>query len=340
MIQLACGDILSRTLYIAAELGVADLLASGPRTSADIANVTGVHPPSLHRVLRTLASVGVFLEGEGPEFRLTPLGETLCSDVPGSVRSWLLAHGRIIWRAIGELPYSVETGQPGFDRAYGMPVFEYFAQHPDAAALASRSMLEFHGAEAAAVASACDLADVKSLVDLGGGVGNLLEALLMANPHLTGILFELPHVARLAAQRLQAAGLNERCDVVSGDFFETPPPVADVYLLSHVIHDWDDAQCQKLLRNCRDVMPTDSRLLIVEVVLPGPNQPSLGNLLDLMMLVGQRGQERTIAQYETLVAQAGFRVQRVVPTSSAVSVIESVPFAADVEAGDAIRFAG
>jgi hypothetical protein len=291
--------------------------------------VTGVHPRALQRVLRTLASVGVFVEEEGPAFRLTPLGESLCTDVQGSVRSWLLIRGRIVWRAIAEMLYAVETGQPGFDRAYGMPAFEYFAHHPDAAALASRAMMEFHGAEAAAIAAAYDLSDVTTLIDLGGGVGNVLETLLEMNPRLSGILFELPHVARLARDRLHAAGLTDRCAVVAGDFFESVLPVGDVYLLSHVIHDWDDERCVKLLRNCRDVMTPASRVLIVEIVLPGPNQASLGNLMDLMMLVGQHGQERTIAEYEGLVAQAGFRVARVVPTSSVVSVIEIVPSVGD-----------
>jgi hypothetical protein len=166
---------------------------------------------------------------------------------------------------------------------------------------------------------------VNTLVDLGGGVGNWLTALLNANPNLKGILFELPHVTKEAARRLNSAGLGARCEVVQGDFFESVPPGGDVYLLSHVVHDWDEAHCLTLLGNCRRVMRTGARLLIVEMVLPGPNQPSPGMLADLVMLVAQGGRERTEAEYRELLSRADFRLKRIVPTALSVSVVEAVP---------------
>lgn len=325
MIQMSSGHIVSKSLYVVAELGIADLLATGPRTSAALAAATSVHAPSLYRVLRALASLGVFIEEQDQTFRLTPLGATLRSDASDSVRNWVLINGTIAWQSFGEMLYSVQTGQTGFERAFGMPIFEYLAQHPDDAAVFARTMIDFHGPEAAAVAAAYHLADVKTLVDLGGGFGNLLAALLEANPSLRGTLFELPHVAEEAAQRLHVAGLGGRCEVVQGNFFDGVPTGGDVYLLSHVVHDWDEASCLTLLGNCRSAMAPGGRLLIVEMVLPGANQPSPGKMTDLIMLVNQRGQERTQEEYRQLLAKAGFRLTRVVPTASAVSVIEAVP---------------
>src|SRR5919204_217021 len=326
MIQLTSGHIVAQALYVVAELGIADLLATQPRSVAELAQSSGVHAPSLYRVLRTLASLGVFVEDGNQTFRLTPLGTTLRSDVPGSVRSWALVNCGISWRAYGELLYSVQTGQPGFDHAYGMSVFDYTARHPDAMAIFGKMLIDFHGPEVAAVAAAYSLSDAKTVVDVGGGSGNLLAALLEANPKLTGTVFERPPVAEAAIQWLHAAGLSHRSDVLEGDFFESVPTGGDVYVLSHVIHDWDETHCLTLLGNCRRAIAPGGRLLIVETVLPGRNEPSPGRLLDLIMLVNSpRGQERTLDEYRDLLARADFRLARVVPTASPVSVIEAVP---------------
>jgi hypothetical protein len=325
MIEMTSAYVLSKAIYVVAELGIADLLATGPLTSAKLAGASGVHAPSLYRVLRALASLGVFIEDADQTFRLTSLGSTLRSDVSDSVRNWALINGSVAWRAFGELSHSVRTGRTGFERAFGMPIFEYLACHPDDAAMFARTMIDVHGPEAAAIACAYGLSDVNLLVDLGGGVGNWLTALLNANPNLKGILLELPHVTEEAARRLNSAGLGGRCEIVQGDFFESVPAGGDVYLLSHVVHDWDEAHCLTLLGNCRRVMRAGARLLIVEMVLPGPNQTSPGMLADLVMLVAQGGRERTEAEYRDLLARAGFRLNRVVPTSLAVSVVEAIP---------------
>jgi SAM-dependent methyltransferase len=326
MIQLTSGHVIAQALYVVSELGIADLLATGSRSGAELAQSVGAHAPSLYRVLRTLASLGVFVEREEQSFALTPLGETLRSDVPGSVRAWALVNCGLSWRAYGELLHSVQTGEPGFDRAYGMSVFEYTARHPEAMAIFGKMMIDFHGPEVAAVAAGYRLPGAKCLVDVGGGSGNLLAAMLEANPHLRGTVFERPPVAEAAIQWLHAAGLSDRCDVLEGDFFESVPTGGDVYVLSHVIHDWDEARCLTLLRNCRRAMGSGGRLLIVETILPGPNEPSSARLLDLIMLANTpRGQERTLDEYRDLLGKAEFGLTRVVPTTARVSVIEAVP---------------
>ncbi len=326
MIQMTSGHVIAQALYVVAELGIADLLASGPCSSAELAQAAGAHAPSLYRVLRTLASLGVFVEQEDKTFALTPLGATLRSDIPGSVRAWALVNCGITWRAYGELLYSVRTGQPGFDRAFGMSVFDYTARHPDAMAMFSQMMIDSHRQEVAAVASAYSLADVKTVIDVGGGSGNLVAALLEANPSLKGTVFERPAVAETAVRWLHAAGLSHRCDVLEGDFFECIPAGGDVYVLSHVIHDWDEAHCLTLLRNCRGAIGTGGRLLIVETVLPWPNEQSPARLLDMIMLANSpNGQERTLEEYRDLLATADFQLARVVPTASSVSVLEAVP---------------
>jgi O-methyltransferase domain/Dimerisation domain len=326
MIQLTSGHVIAQALYVVAELGIADLLATRPRTSAELAQAAGAHAPSLYRVLRTLASLGVLVEHEDQTFELTSLGETLRFDVPGSVRAWALVNCGIGWRAYGELLYSVRTGQPGFDRAYGMSVFDYTARHPDAMAMFGKMLVDFAAQEVAAVASAYNLAEVKSVVDVGGGSGNLVAAMLEANAGLHGTVFERPSVAESAVQWLHAAGLNHRCDVLEGDFFESVPAGGDVYVLSHVIHDWDEAHCLTLLRNCRRAIGPRGRLLIIETVLPGANEPSQARLLDLIMLANApSGQERTLAEYRDLLVRADFHLERVVLTTSPVSVIEAFP---------------
>jgi hypothetical protein len=325
LIQMMWGFAFSQALYVAAELGLADQLAAGPRTSTELAIVTGAHAPALYRVMRTLASLGVFKEDADQRFSLAPFGETLRSDAPDSVRDFVIVQGRpMSWRPFGELLGSVRTGQTGVERAFGVDFGQYLMQHPDDLAVLGRSMISLHGQEAAAVASAYDLAGARTLVDVGGGLGNLLTALLEANPTLRGVLLDL-YAADEAARRLRAAGLAERSEVIAGDFFTSVPSGGDVYLLSHVVHDWNDTQCHSLLSNCRGAMAADGRLLIVEMVLPGPNQPSPGRVLDLVMLTVGPGKERTEREYHELLAKAGFRLTRIVPTDSPVSIIEAVP---------------
>jgi hypothetical protein len=328
LIQMAGAHVLSRALYAVAELGVADHLADGPRSADALARATGAHAPSLYRLLRTLASVGVFTEDADHQFALTPLGAALRSDAPGAGRSTVrMFAGPMMWASFGEFLHAVRTGATGTERALGQPIFDYLSGRPEEAALFGEAMLGIHGAEPPAVAAAYDFAGVRTLVDVGGGIGTLLATVLQANPGMQGVLLEMPHVAAEARTRFAAAGLADRCTVVEGDFFAAVPPSGDAYVLSHVIHDWDEARCQAILATCRRAMGGHGRLLLVEAVLPPGDAPHPGKLLDLVMLAVPGGRERSQAEYAALLAAAGFTLTRVVPTASQVSVIEAVPAA-------------
>lgn len=326
LIQMFAAAWVASGLYAAAKLGLADHLADRPRSALELAPVTGTHAPTLHRFLRTLAGFGILTEGDGQRFALTPLGEALKTGAPGAARSTLIAFGGpAFWRSWEEILYSLETGKPGFDKIWGMPVFDYLAQHPDEASHFSEAMVGFHGSEPPTVAEAYDFSVIQTVVDVGGATGNMLAALLSRHRGLRGVLFDLPHVVRDAPALLKARGVEGRVTIETGSFFERVPAGGDAYLLSHIIHDWSEAQCLTILNHCREAMRPDGRLLIVETVLPEGDVPHQGKLQDLVMMVLPGGQERTEAEYATLLGKAGFRLNRVVPTSSVVSIVEGIP---------------
>ncbi|HEY7291746.1 MAG TPA: methyltransferase [Vicinamibacterales bacterium] len=326
LIQMCAGGWVAAAVYGAAKLGIADHLATGPRSADELASATGTHPPTLYRFLRTLASFGVFTESDGQRFALTPLGEALKTGAPGNARSTLIAFGGpAFWRTWEEIIYSLETGKPAFDKVWGMPVFDFLAKDPQAASHFSEAMVGFHGSEPPTVADAYDFSGVSTLVDVGGATGNMLAAVLSRHSKLRGVLYDLPHVVRDAPALLEAHGVDGRVTIETGSFFDRVPAGGDAYLMSHIIHDWSEAQCLTILGHCRSVMRPDGRLLIVETVLPEGDAPHQGKLQDLVMLVVPGGQERTQKEYATLLAKAGFRLNRVVPTTSVVSVVEGVP---------------
>jgi len=326
LIQMCAGGWVAAAVYAAAKLGIADHLADGARSAAELAPATGTHAPSLHRFMRTLAGFGILAEGDGQQFALTPLGEALKAGAPGSARSTLIAFGGpAFWRGWEEIIYSLETGKPGFEKTWGMPLFDYLARHPDAASHFSEAMVGFHGSEPPTVAEAYDFSGVETVVDVGGATGNMLAALLSRHAGLRGVLFDLPHVVRDAPAFLKARGVDARVAIESGSFFERVPAGGHIYLLSHIIHDWSEEQCLTILGHCRKAMPPEGRLLIVETVLPEGNTPHQGKLQDLVMLVFPGGQERTEAEYAALLGKAGFRLRRVIPTMSVVSIVEAVP---------------
>jgi hypothetical protein len=325
LIQMGAASWVSATVYAAAKLGIADHLGAGPRTTEELAGPTRTHAPSLYRLMRTLAGLGILTEQDARRFALTPLGEALKTDAPGSARATLLAFcGPAFWHSWEEMPYSLETGKTGFEKACGMPLFEYLAQHPEEASYFSEAMVGFHSAEPPAVAKAYDFSGVKTLVDVGGATGNLLAAILSHHAAPRGVLYDRPHVVRDAPALLKARGVADRVTIEPGDFFERVPPGGDAYLLSHIIHDWNEEQCLTILGHCRDVIRPDGRLLIVETVLPMGDTPHQGKVQDMVMLVVPGGQERTEAEYDSLLGKAGFRLSRVVPTESVVSVVEAV----------------
>ena len=326
LIQMATAHWVSRFLYVAARMNLADQLAKQPKTAEELAQATGAAAPSLHRLMRTLASLGLFTEDSEHRFSLTRLGEALQTGTPGSARASVLTlAGEIFTQALDHLLYSVQTGKTGFEKAFGVPLFDWLASHPAEASMFSETMVGLHGTEPPAVAAAYDFSEFGTIIDVGGATGNLLSAILGRHPKPRGILFDLPHVVADASEVIGARGLVNRIKIESGSFFEIVPSGGDVYLLSHVIHDWSEAQCLTILGNCRRAMNRNSRLLVIEMVLPTGDAPHLGKILDIVMLAIPGGQERTEPEYRELLDKAGFQLMRVVPTESAVSVVEAVP---------------
>jgi hypothetical protein len=327
MLHLIVGKWVSQAVYAVATLGVADQLAAGPKPPDALAKAVGAHAPSLHRVLRALASIGVFTEDAEGRFALTPLGETLRSDVPGSMRAFARFLGMPpAWDSWREILHSVKTGENGFEHVHGQTGFEYFSTHPEEAALFDAAMVGFSQAAIPTLLASYDFAQFGTIVDVAGGRGHVLAAILQAHPRARGILFDMPHVVEGAKRHLAAEGVADRCEVVAGDFFRGVPAGADAYLLKHIIHDWDDPRCEAILGGCRQAIAKTGKLLVIEMVIPPGNQPFFGKLLDLEMLVlTPGGKERTEAEYRALFRRAGFELARVVPTQSPVSVLEATP---------------
>ncbi len=325
IIQMGTASLVSAIVYAAAKLGIADHLATGAKSAAELAGPTGTHAPSLHRFLRSLAGFGIVTEQADQRFALTPLGEALQTGAPGSARASVLTlAGPMFWNSLAEFIYSLETGKPSFEKAFGMPVFEYLAQNPEAASAFSETMVGFHGQEPPAVAKAYDFSGIKTLVDVGGATGNMLATILSAHSGVHGVLFDLPHVVREAPAFLEARGVGDRVTIEGGSFFESVPSGGDAYLLSHIIHDWSEEQCLTILSKCREAMPPAGKLLLVEFVLPPGDAPHPGKVLDMVMLTMPGGQERTGAEYDELLRKAGFCLTRVIPTESPASIVEAV----------------
>jgi hypothetical protein len=325
LIQMGTAFWGTQMLYVAARLEIADLLAAGARSASDVAAELDLNVAALHRFLRTLAGMGLLTEIEPKTFALTSLGAALKKDAPGSAHATILTLcGPVGQRSWEQLPYSLKTGKTGLEKALGQPLFRYLAERPQEASLFSETMVGFHGAEPPAVAAAYDFGDLESIVDVGGATGNMLAHILNRHEGPRGVLFDLPHVVADAPAFLRARGVADRVSIESGSFFEGVPAGHDAYLLSHIIHDWDPDQCRTILSHCRRAMDPKGRLLIVEMVLPEDDTPHPGKMLDIMMLVGPGGQERTPTEYAELLAKAGFELTKVVPTASAVSIVEAM----------------
>jgi hypothetical protein len=319
---------MAQVVYVAAELGLADLLADGPRTIEGLATEAGAHAPSLARLVRALASIGAVAEAADGRIGLTPLGEPLRSDVPGSIHAFVrFRGGEWYWRSLGELLYSVRTGAPAFDRVFGMSNFEYWEHNPEAGTVHDAFFTAMAQLTTPPLVAAYDFSRFGTLVDVGGSQGPLLAAILRANPGLRGILFDLPHVVSGADRVLAGAGVADRCAVVGGDFFESVPKGGDAYLMKYILHDWDDARALAILRRCREAMAPGTVLLVVENVLPerleAGGKAQQAARLDLQMLVmTPGGRERTTSQFGSLFAEANFELRRVVPTDSPFSIVE------------------
>ena len=318
------GFWISQALHVAATLGLADLLRDGPHTADELARLSQAHAPSLHRLLRALASVGVFAEDSKGRFELTPLAQHLRTDVPLSHAGWAIWSGqRPTWAMWGELLHCIRTGEAGFPKAHGMPVWQFFATHPDQNAIFNAAMTGTSLAQAETLSRSYDFSSVSNLVDVGGGEGVLLASILKANSPMRGILFDQPHVVTGARAVLEAAGVADRCSVEAGDFFETVPAEAHAYMLKSIVHDWDDPQAEAILRNCRRAMRPDGRVLLIERVIPAGNEFHPSKLGDLLMFVMYGGRERTAEEFAKLYAGAGLRLTSITPTPAAgLSIIE------------------
>jgi hypothetical protein len=324
MLQMIYGFCVSRALCVAAELGIPDLLNGGAMSSEELARATETHAPSLFRLLRALESVGVFAKDDQERFALTPLGTVLRSDVPGSLRSFAIeVLGRNHYSAWGTLLHSIKTGEIAFNHVYGVGRWQYNAEHPEEAESFDQAMASATSAVAAAILDAYDFYSCGTIVDVGGGDGSLLAAILKAYPQLRGVVADLPHAVAGAQRRLQTEGLMERCDVVPCDFFAAVPK-GDTYLLKWIIHDWDDQRSKMILKNCCAAMANGERVLVMEAVFRPGAATVFTKFLDLAMLVMTGGRERSEAEYRALLASANLRLTRVIPTKSELSVIEAV----------------
>jgi hypothetical protein len=326
LLHMAAGAYIGQAISVAAKLGIADLLADGPKTPAALAAGAGAHAGSVHRLLRVLASVGVFVEQSEGLFALTPLASCLRTDSTDSLGAFAIMLGED-WhlRAVGDLYHSVKTGEPAFAHVFGMPLYSYLGQNPDASAVFDAAISSRARQENAATAAAYDWPD-GTIVDVGGGQGALLAAILAQRPNARGVLFELPHVAESARTFLATTGLAERCQCVAGNAFETVPSGGDLYVLRRVLHGQADERCATILRNCRTAMTPRSRLLVIEHVLEPGNTPSWGKMLDLQMLIlSAGGRERNEDEFRGLLASSGLKLDRVVPTGTVTSLMEAWP---------------
>jgi len=317
----------AQCLHAIARLGVAEHLESGPGSAEQIAAALDLHAPSLYRVLRMLCGYGIFAEDANRRFALTHIGEKLLPGVPGSAHAMLVYNGQK-WQTepYAQVEFTLRTGKPAFDHAFGMPFFDYVAAHQDVASQFDRAMTSVSQLHASAVLGAYDFSNIGTLVDVGGGNGLLLSAILSANPQVRGILFDLPRVVEQARPQLAAAGVAERCDIQEGDFFERVPAGADAYMMSHIVHDWDDDRCRTLLRACRAGMAPEARLLVIDVIIaPGDNRFDQGKLTDMQMLFVLTGRERTALEFRDLLASAGFTIRRIVRTAAPECIIEAIP---------------
>lgn len=318
MLNLISGFWIARSLYLAAKLGVADLFDDQPKTIAQLAAETNTDAGALYRLLRALASVGIFNEVSDQRFALTPLGATLQSDSPGSMRYAVMAQmGYDHSLGWSNGLHSLKTSEIAFDHAAGMPIWQHFAQHPEDGQIFSQSMSSMGTAIAQAVAAGYDFSQFNAIVDVGGAQGSLISTILQANPHLKGILFDLPEI-------IANVSVDNAIQTVAGSFFESVPTGGDAYMMRWIIHDWDDEKSSIILKNCHRAMPDHGKLLLVESILPPGNEPSPAKFIDVIMLLMTGGRERTEAEYRSLLRSNGFELTRVIPTSSMLSIIEAV----------------
>lgn len=327
MLRLITAPWISQAIYAVAKLNIADQLAAGPRSADQLAEACAVDPDALARVLRALHSIGVFGRDSDGNYSLTELGETLRSGAANSVRGMAVMFGEPWhWRALGELLGSVRSGETAFERLFGLPFFQFLHDNGEAAVIFDDAMTAVSMPDMQALVAAYPWGTHRCLVDVAGGRGHVLRAVLEAHPQLNGMLFDVPYAVEHAIEHLRAAGVHDRIRFVTGDFFQSVPSGGDLYFLKQIIHDWDDERALLILRNVRRVVPDDGTLLLGELVVSTSPGPQLAPLLDLeMFLMAPRGRERTAEQYADLFRRAGFELTRVIPTVTELCLLEGAP---------------
>lgn len=323
---LLMGFVVSRALQVAAEIGVADALAEGPKHHDALAREVDANPDALGRLLRLLASFGVFDQRADGSVANTARSEYLRRDTPGSMRGLARMYAdQAMWAAWGGLEHSVRTGQPSFNHIHDSPMFDYLAAHPDIARRFDEAMVSASRLMNDAIVDAYRFGDFDTLVDVAGGAGSTLAAILRANPDVRGVLFDLPHVTERAREHLLEQRVADRCRIEAGSFFDAIPAGFDAYFMKHILHDWDDDDCLRILANCRAAMPSYARLIVCEKILPAGNERSVAKTMDLVMLVlTDGGRERTEQEFADLFAKADLRLARIIPTQSDNSLLEVV----------------
>ena len=325
MIQFATGFMVSSAVYSVTKAGIPDLLRDGAKSAQELAKNSGSNEDALYRIMRALASIGVFSEVFDKKFALSPAGEYLCKDTPGSHRDMVLWMGDAIHhRTYAEMGHALKTGETVIEKVHGVSCFEYFAQDKPLSEVFNAAMTGFSAMIAPAVLDSYDFSTLnnKTLVDIGGGHGYLLTQILRKYPDIRGTIFDLEHVVAGARSSLDNSGLSSRCQTAAGDFFQSVPP-GEAYIMKNIIHDWNDELALKILKCCHRAGIGKTKVILVESILPAANIPHLSKWLDLEMLLLPGGRERTEDEFNRLFAQAGFRLTRVVPTNSPVCVIEA-----------------
>jgi O-methyltransferase domain/Dimerisation domain len=326
LLSLAAGHRVTAIIYTAAKLGVADFLFEGPKTSEELAHLTGTHPPSLLRLVRALVVLRICSDAAGGRFQLTEIGTALAANCERSLKAWILVEGEFLRAGWAGLPDSIRTGKTGNELAgLGQERFERMAESKDSE-IFNEGMAAITRLVMPALLGACDFSGVSTLMDVGGGVGELMSAVLKKYPSMRGIVFDLPHCAERARRNLAAAGVAERADFIPGNFFETVPARADAIVLKNVLHDWSDERCARILENCHRALEPDSRLTVIDRVVAEKLEARPEHLADVLsdlnMLRGPGGCERTESEHRALLAPSGFRVTRIVPAGP-YSLIEA-----------------
>ncbi len=322
IITMAAGIMSTQIIYAAAKLGIADLLKDGPKTAKALAKETESNPDAMYRLLRVLASIGVFKESSGRMFALTPAAESLQKDHPTSIRPFALLVGDPIWREPwADIMHSLKTGEGSFEHVYEKSFFEYLNENKDKWEIFNNWMTRVSNMNCPVIAASYPFSKFKKVIDIGGGHGSLLAHILKKHPKVSGVLFDLPDVVKNASEIDNS--FNDRCEKVGGSFFDSVPKGGDIYIMQQIIHDWDDEKCIRILSNCREAMTDDGRLLVVDAVIKKGNGRDMNKFIDLqMLLLTDGGKERTEQEFNQLFQKAGLKMSKIIPTASMFSIIE------------------